>query len=170
VDLSKIAGDLKFMASGPLGGIGEIILPELQKGSSIMPGKINPVMPELINQLYYIVSGNNLSIERAIESAQMELGVMLPTIVEKLLDSLKLTTEAMNKFRSACIIGIKADKKKCEYFLEHSTAYATLLTPHLGYDLVSSLVKKAIAQGKPLKEVVLQGGYLSEKQFDNLCL
>ncbi|KKT01299.1 MAG: Aspartate ammonia-lyase [Candidatus Nomurabacteria bacterium GW2011_GWA2_43_15] len=168
VDLSKIAGDFKFMASGPIGGIGEIILPELQKGSSIMPGKVNPVMPETVNQLYYLVSGNNLSIEKAAEGAQMELGVMLPVIVDKLIQSIKLATEVIHQFDKLCVRGIKADRGKCKYHLENSTAYATLLVPRLGYDAVSDIVKKSVLTGKTLRTVVLEGKYLKENEFNKI--
>lgn len=168
VDLSKIANDLRFMTSGPRGGIGEIILPELQKGSSIMPGKVNPVIPETVNQLYYLVSGNNLSIEKAVESAQLELGVMLPLIVDKLIDSIKLTTEVIHQFDKLCIKGIKADKAKCLSHLEQSTAYATLLVPKLGYDTVAEIVKKSITQNKTLRAVVIGGKYLKEGEFDKI--
>jgi len=168
VDLSKIANDLRFMASGPKGGIGEIILPELQKGSSIMPGKVNPVMPETVNQLYYLVSGNNLSIEKAVEGAQMELGVMLPVIVDKLIESIKLTAKAINQFDKLCVRGIKADKKRCIYHLENSTAYATLLVPRLGYDTVSDIVRKSIASNKTLREIVVGEKYLKESEFDKI--
>ena len=98
-------------------------------------------MPETVNQLYYLVSGNNLSIEKAAAGAQMELGAMLPIIVDKLIESVKLTTEVIGQFDKLCVRGIKADKEKCKYFLENSTAYATLLVPRLGYDLVSEIVK-----------------------------
>ena len=168
VDLSKVANDLRFMASGPKGGIGEIILPELQRGSSIMPGKVNPVMPETVNQLYYLVSGNNLSIEKAVEGAQMELGVMLPVVVDKLIESIKLTAEVINQFDKLCVKGIKADKKRCEYHLENSTAYATLLVPYLGYDAVSSIVKKSISSNKTLREIVVGEKYLKENKFDKI--
>jgi len=168
VDLSKIASDLRFMASGPHGGIGEIILPELQKGSSIMPGKVNPIMPEAVNQLYYLVSGNNLSIEKAVEAAQLELGVMLPVIVDKLLESIELTTQVVEQFDKLCVRGIKADREKCKYFLEKSTAYATLLVPILGYDLVSKIVKRSVANGKTLREVVVGEKYLKESKFDKI--
>lgn len=168
VDLSKIANDLRFMASGPRGGIGEIILPELQKGSSIMPGKVNPIMPETINQLYYIVSGNNVSIEKAVENAQMELGVLLPVVVDKLIDSIKLTTEVIHQFDKLCLVGIKADKEKCRIHLESSTAYATLLVPVLGYDAVSEIVKKSILQKKTLREIVIGEKYLQENEFDKI--
>ncbi|MEI7688644.1 MAG: lyase family protein [Candidatus Nomurabacteria bacterium] len=168
VDLSKIANDLRFMSSGPNGAIGEIILPELQKGSSIMPGKVNPVIPETVNQLYYLVSGNNVSIEKAVESSQMELGVMLPIIVDKLIDSIKITGEVINQFDFLCIRGIKVNKEKCIYHLECSTAYATLLVPRLGYDLVSSLVKKSLINNKTLREMVVSEKYLSEEEFNNI--
>jgi len=168
VDLSKIASDLRFMASGPSGGIGEIILPELQKGSSIMPGKVNPVMPETVNQLYYMVSGNNLSIEKAAEGAQMELGVMLPVIVEKLIESIKITTEVVSQFDKMCIRGIRADKEKCKYYLENSTAYATLFVPRLGYDIVSTAVKKAINNKKTFRDIILEEKYLKESEFNKI--
>ena len=168
VDLSKIANDFKFMSSGPRGGIGEIILPELQKGSSIMPGKVNPVMPETVNQLYYLVSGNNLSIEKAVEASQMELGVMLPTIVDKLIESIKFTSDVINQFDKLCVSEIKANKEKCKYFLEISTAYATLLVPRLGYDLVSEIVKKSIVTGKTLRGVVVGEKHLSDNEFDKI--
>lgn len=168
VELSKIANDLKFMSSGPNGAIGEISLPPLQKGSSIMPGKINPVIPEVVNQLYYLISGNNLIIEKAAEGAQMELGVMLPIISDKLLESLKLTTETINQFDKFCIRGIKANKDKCLFHLENSTAYATLLVPRLGYDLVSKIVNKSIESKRKLRDIVVDDKYLSSHEFDKI--
>ena len=168
VDLSKIANDFRFMSSGPNGAIGEIILPELQKGSSIMPGKVNPVMPETVNQLYYIVSGNNLSIEKAVESSQLELGVMLPVIVDKLIESIKITAEVVNQFDIYCVKGLKANIENCTYHLERSTAYATLLVPRLGYDVVSSIVKKSILSHKTLREIVIEEKYLNESDFNNI--
>lgn len=168
VELSKIASDIRFMSSGPNGAIGEIILPELQKGSSIMPGKINPVMPEVVNQLYYLVSGNNLIIEKAAEGAQMELGVMLPIIADKLLESLKVTIETINQFDKLCIRGIKANKERCLFHLENSTAYATLLVPELGYDLVSKIVDESIKSKRKFRNVVVEDKYLSEKEFNGI--
>ena len=168
VDLSKIANDFKFMASGPNGGIGEIILPELQKGSSIMPGKVNPIIPETVNQLYYLVSGNNLSIEKAVENSQMELGVMLPIIVDKLIDSIQLTVEVINQFDKLCISGVRANKERCDYHLENSTAYATLFVPYLGYDRVSLIVKKSILTNKTLREIIVGEKYLEENKFNKI--
>lgn len=168
VELSKIASDIRFMSSGPNGGIGEILLPELQKGSSIMPGKINPVVPEVVNQLYYLVSGNNLTIEKAVEGAQMELGVMLPIITDKLLESIKVTTETIYQFDKLCVSQIKGDKERCLFHLENSTAYATLLVPSLGYDLVSKIVDKSIKTKRKLREVTIDDEYLSSKEFDEI--
>ena len=168
VELSKIANDLRFMSSGPRGGIGEITLPELQKGSSIMPGKVNPVLPEAINQLYYLVSGNNITIEKAVEAAQMELGVMLPIIADKLLESIKITTETLYQFDKACVSGIITNKERCLFHLENSTAYSTLLVPLLGYDVVSDLVGQSMKTGKSLKDLIIEGSYLSEKEFNNM--
>lgn len=168
LDLSKIANDFKFMASGPRGGVREIILPDIQKGSSIMPGKVNPVMPETLNQLYYIVSGNNLSIEKAVEGSQMELGVMLPVIVDKLIESIKITTEVIIQFDKLCLKGVKADKENCLKHLENSTAYSTLLVPYLGYDTVSGIVSRAVKRGKTLREIVVGEKYLEEKVFNKI--
>jgi len=166
VDLSKIASDLRFMSSGPNGGIGEIILPEIQKGSSIMPGKVNPVMPETVNQLYYLVSGNNLTIEKASEAANLELGVMLPVTIDRLIESIILTKEVIAQFDKLCVSGIIANKERCLYNLENSTAYATLLVPKLGYDIVSEIVKESVVTGKSLREVSMSKKYISEKEFD----
>ncbi len=166
VDLSKIASDLRLLSSGPLGGIGEITLAELQNGSSIMPGKVNPVLPETVNQLYFLISGNNLSIEHAAAAAQLELGVMFPIIADRLIQSLKLTSEVIEQFVKVCINKIQANPKRCKELLEKSTAYATLLTPILGYDVVSSAVKEMVATGQTLREVIVGKGLLSEQEFN----
>lgn len=166
LDLSKIASDVRLMASGPSGGLGEITLTSLQPGSSIMPGKVNPVLPESINQLYFLVSGNNLTIEHAAHGAQLELGVMGPILADELIMSLKLSAEVIDNFMQHCVRQIKANPERCREHLEKSTAYATLLTPILGYDVVSSAVKQAIASHKTIREVIVDGGYLSEADFN----
>lgn len=168
VDLSKIANDLKLMSSGPRGGFGEIVLPELQSGSSIMPGKVNPVMPEFVNQVYFIISGNNLAIEHCAQASQLELGVMLPTVADRLLESLKLATVVTSQFAGLCIAKTRANRERCRQHLENSTAYATLLTPRLGYDTVSELVKEITADHKTLRQLVIERGLISEKEFDNI--
>jgi len=166
VDLSKIANDLRLLSSGPRGGIGEITLLELQKGSSIMPGKVNPVLPETVNQLYFLISGNNLTIEHAAAAAQFELGVMFPTIADRLLQSLKLTSEVIEQFVKVCINKIKANPKRCKELLEKSMAYATLFTPHLGYDKISDIVKEAVKTEKTFREVVLEKKLMTNKEFE----
>lgn len=165
MDMSKIATDLRLMSSGPRGGLAEIILTELQSGSSIMPGKVNPVMPETVNNLYYWVSGNNLSIEQAAHGANLNLAVMIPTIADRLIESIKMTAEVLHVFTTKCITSIKADKKRCKELLEKSTAYATLLTPILGYEKMSEVVKETIKSGKTLREIIINQKLLSSKEF-----
>ncbi len=168
VDLSKIAGDFRILSSGPKGGFAELILPELQPGSSIMPGKVNPVMPEALSQLYYLLSGNNLTIEHAAHGAQLELGVMMPIITDRLIESLTLAHEMIGQFTEKCIKGLKANETQIKAHLENSTAYSTLVSPVIGYDAAAQAVKDALAQGKTFREVVLEKKLLSEKQFDKI--
>ena len=167
-DLSKIANDIRFMSSGPNGGIGEITLMELQQGSSIMPGKVNPIMGEMVNQLYFLVSGSHLSVEKASEASQMELGVMLPVIVDKLIESIILTTEVINQFDKLCISKIKPNTDKCLLHLENSTAYATLLVPKLGYDLVCKIVNESRKEKMNLRDFVIKNNYMKVADFDKL--
>jgi aspartate ammonia-lyase len=168
VDLSKIASDFRLLSSGPMGGFGEIKLAELQKGSSIMPGKVNPILPETVNQLYYLISGNNITIEHAAHAAQLELGVMFPTIADRLLQSLKLTAEVIEQFTKNCVAKIQADRKRCKELLEKSTAYSTLFTPVLGYDAVSAAVKESLKTGKTFREVILEQKLLTKEQFEKV--
>jgi aspartate ammonia-lyase len=166
MDCSKIATDLRLMSSGPRGGFGEIALEELQEGSSIMPGKVNPIMPETVNNLYYWVSGNNLSIEQAAHGANLDLAVMIPTIIDRLLQSIKITGQVLEQFTKKCVVSIKADKERCLELLENSTAYATLLTPSLGYETVSAVVKEAVKTNKTIREIIVGKKLLSNKQLD----
>ena len=165
-DCSKIASDLRLLSSGPRGGFGEITLQELQKGSSIMPGKVNPILPETVNQLYYLISGNNLTIEHSAHAAQLELGVMFPTIADRLLQTLKLTSEVLEQFTKHCILRIKANKARCKELLEHSNAYATLLTPRIGYDTAAGLVKESLTTGKSIRQLAVERKVLTNKEFD----
>lgn len=167
-DLSKIAGDFRILASGPKGGFGELLLPELQAGSSIMPGKVNPVLPEALSQLYYLVSGNNLTIEHGAAGGQLELDVMMPVITDRIVESFKLSAEMIKQFADKCVSIMQADKKKMKEHLENSTAFSTLLNPRLGYDAVAACVKEAIKGGKTLREVVIARELLTEKEFDQM--
>lgn len=166
VDLSKISNDLRWLSAGPKGGLGEISIPELQAGSSIMPGKVNPVLLEAVSQLYFLVSGNNLTIQHGAEGAQLELGVMLPVMIDRLVESLKLMDEVLLQFSQKCIDGIKVNRARCKELLEKSTAYATLLSPKLGYDATSELVKESVKGGKTIRELVLEKKLMTNKEFD----
>ena len=166
VDMSKISNDLRWLSAGPKGGLGEISIPELQAGSSIMPGKVNPVLLEAVSQLYFLVSGNNLTIEHGAEGAQLELIVMLPIMTDRLVESLKLMDELILQFAKKCVDGVKANRARCKELLEKSTAYATLLSPKLGYDVVSDLVKEAVKTNKTIRETVLEKKLMTNKEFD----
>lgn len=168
LDLSKISNDIRFMASGPRGGIGEIQLQPLQNGSSIMPGKVNPVIPESMNQVYYFISGKHLTIEHAVEGAHLELGIMFPVIADSIISSMKLLISTVNVFNSKCISTLKIDEDMCRKHLESSTAYATLLAPKLGYDTTAKAVKEAIKRKKSVREVVVESKLLSNEEFDLL--
>lgn len=168
LDLSKIASDLRLLASGPGGGLGEIKLKGLQPGSSIMPGKVNPVLPEAVNQLHYLAHGNHSSIVQAARDSQLELGVMGPIIADRLIESLKLTAQVCRQFGRECVAPLSADSKACQEHLENSTAYSTLLTPALGYDVVSQAVKEALATGQTLRAVITSQGLLTDARFDEI--
>lgn len=169
-DLSKIALDLRFMSSGPRGGIGEISFKELQPGSSIMPGKVNPIVAETINQTYYLISGKNLSIHQAAEASHLELGVMLPVIADSLIVILKLVDKALRLFADKGIKNIVVNRERCLEHLEKSTAYSTLLTPRLGYDAVSKVVKESVATGKTMREIILEKKLLTNEELEKLLV
>jgi aspartate ammonia-lyase len=165
LDLSKIANDLRLLSSGPRGGIGEIRIAPLQAGSSIMPGKVNPVLLEALNQLHFFVMGNDLAIREAAQAAQLELSVMTPLIADRLLASATLIAEVVAQTARRCFSLIKADPKQCETLLDRSTAYATSLAPRLGYDAVASLVHEAIARNVSFKKLVLEKKLLTSAEL-----
>ncbi len=165
-DLSKIAHDIRLLSSGPNGGIGEVHIEERQHGSSIMPGKVNPVIPESINQIYYFVSGKNLTISQAAEAACLELSIMFPVIAEGIISSLEMTTTAIDQLRELCIKTLLFDTKRCQELLEKSSAFATLLNPKLGYDTVSQLVKESKKQNIDLKKIIIKKKILIQKELD----
>lgn len=165
LNLSKIASDLRLLASGPRGGFGEITLPSLQPGSSIMPGKVNPVIPELVNQTCFLIMGNDLTIALACESAQLELNVMFPIIADKLINSFETLNNIINIFDKKCIIGIKVNEKKCLSNLEKSTAFVTSFVDKIGYDKASELAKKVIFTEKSIKEIACKEYNISEKEY-----
>ena len=158
VSLTKIANDLALMASGPRAGIGELLLPELQKGSSIMPGKVNPVMPEVVLQVAARVIGNDTAITVGGLQGQFELNVRIPLIARNLLQSIALLSSASELFAEKCVDGIEANVAGCEASAEGTLAVATALNPFIGYDKAAGIVKDATASGRTLREVAREHG------------
>ncbi|MFZ5627232.1 MAG: aspartate ammonia-lyase [Bacillota bacterium] len=165
-NLSKIANDLRLMASGPRAGLGEINLPPRQPGSSIMPGKVNPVMAEVINQIAFQVNGNDVTIARAAEAGQLELNVMMPVLIFNLLQSLDILRNGMQVFRDKCIAGITANEERCRQLVENSVGIITAINPHLGYEVASRLAREAINSGRPVRELILEQGLLTEEELE----
>ncbi len=158
VSLSKIASDLALMASGPRAGIGELLLPELQKGSSIMPGKVNPVIPEVVLQVSAQVIGNDTAITIAGMQGNFELNVRVPLIARNLVDSIRLLTSSAGVFAEKCVEGIRANEDGCHRSAESTLAAATALNPYIGYDKGAEIVKEAADSGRMLREVAYEKG------------
>jgi fumarate hydratase, class II len=158
VSLTKIANDIRLMGSGPRAGLAEIALPELQKGSSIMPGKMNPVMPEVITQVAAQVIGNDVAITVGGMQGHFELNVFVPLIARNLLDSIKLLTSAARLFAEKCVAGIEPNRENLERYAELTLSAATALNPYVGYDKASEIVKEAAASGRSLREVAREAG------------
>ena len=165
-NFAKIAGDLKLLSSGPRGGISEIALPRLQAGSSIMPGKVNPVIPEMVTQAAFQVMCHDQAITMAAASGQLELNAYLPLIAYNLLTSLKLLTNAAVILRTRCVEGITAKEENCSRWLEQSLCLVTPLVPYIGYDEAARLAAKAGAEGKTVKATVVESGLLTEEEID----
>ncbi len=166
VKLSKICNDLRLLSSGPRAGFGEIILPAVQAGSSIMPGKVNPVIPEVVNQVCYQVIGNDLTVTMAAEAGQLQLNAMEPAVAYNLLESLHIMTNAVNVLTEKCVSGIQADEARCAALLDNSLVLATALAPHLGYDAAARIAKEALATGRSIREVATEKGGLSAQALD----
>ncbi len=167
VSLIKIANDIRWLASGPRCGIGEINLPSLQPGSSIMPGKVNPVIPEAVIQVAAQVMGNDTTIMMGGQAGNFELNVMLPVMAYNLLQSIDLLASAADVFVNKCIDGISANVETCAGYIEKSLALATGLVPKIGYDKAAAVSKKAYEFGKTVRDVILEENILSEKEFDD---
>jgi fumarate hydratase class II len=168
VSLIKIANDIRWLGSGPRCGIGEIHLPETQPGSSIMPGKVNPVIPESLIQVCAQVIGNDSAITLAGLSGNFELNVMMPLIAYNLLQSIHLLANAVNNFSKKCIEGLKADRRRCEEMIEKSSALATALTPKIGYEEAARIAKKAYDQQKTIRQVAEEEGLFSRQELNLL--
>jgi fumarate hydratase, class II len=166
VSLFKIANDIRWLGSGPRCGIGEIRLPETQPGSSIMPGKVNPVIPESLMQVCAQVIGSDMAITLGGSSGNFELNVMMPLIAHNLLQSIRLLANAVDHFSIKCIEGVEADRERCEEMIEKSLALATALTPKIGYDEAARIAKKAYDQRKTIRQVVEEEGILSKEELN----
>jgi fumarate hydratase, class II len=158
VSLTKVANDIRFMGSGPRAGLAELVLPELQKGSSIMPGKVNPVIPEVVTQVAAQVVGNDQAIAIGGMQGHFELNVFVPLLARNLLDSVKLLASASRLFAERCIDGIEANREVCERYAELTLSAATALNPYIGYDKAAEIVKEAAGSGRSLREVAREAG------------
>jgi fumarate hydratase class II len=168
VSLTKIANDLRWLSSGPRCGIGEITLPALQPGSSIMPGKVNPVIPEVVLQVAAQVIGNDTAITIGGQAGNFELNVMMPVVAHNLLQSLQLLTSAVRVLAEKCVAGIQANRERAAGFIAQSLALATSLVPHIGYDAAAAVAKRAHASGRTVEAVVRAEGLLPEEQIDQI--
>ena len=168
VNMSKIANDLRLMASGPRAGLFEIELPARQPGSSIMPGKVNPVMAEVVNQVAFQVIGNDLTISQASEAGQFELNVMEPVLFFNLIQSISIMTNVFKTFTEKCVLGIKANEKHLKQYVEQSVGIITAINPHIGYELAAQIAKEAIATGASVRELCLKSGALTAEQLDEI--
>lgn len=169
MNMSKIANDLRLMASGPRAGLAEITLPARQPGSSIMPGKVNPVLPELINQVAFQVIGNDHTICLASEAGQLELNVMEPVLVFNLLQSISIMNNAFRTFTEHCLKGIKANEERLKEYVEKSAGLITAVNPHIGYEVAARIAREAILSGRPVRDLCLQYDVLTEEEL-NLIL
>jgi fumarate hydratase class II len=158
VSLTKVANDIRLMGSGPRAGLAELFLPELQKGSSIMPGKVNPVIPEVVTQVAAQVIGNDQAITVGGMQGHFELNVFVPMMARNLLDSIRLLASAARLFAEKCVDGIEANREACERYAELTLSAATALNPHIGYDKAAEIVKEAAASGRSLREVARDAG------------
>ncbi len=168
VNLSKICNDIRLMASGPHVGLNELKLPARQPGSSIMPGKVNPVMAEVVNQVAFQVMGNDHTICMASEAGQFELNVMGPVIAFNLLQSLQMLQRALDVFNRFALEGMEANRERCQSYVDRSFGIVTALNPHLGYDVAAQLVKEAMATGLTIKELILERNLLTRAEMDEI--
>ena len=166
VSLNKIANDLRWMGSGPRTGLGELRIPDLQPGSSIMPGKVNPVIPEAVCQVVSQVIGNDAAIAWGAAAGNLELNVMLPVIARNLLESIAILANVSRAFAQKCIDGIEANVEQCRLYAESSPSVGTSLNPYIGYEAAARVIKKAMSENKTLREVVLAEGLMSEEDLD----
>ena len=166
--LSKIANDLRLLSSGPRGGFGEIALPAMQPGSSIMPGKVNPVIPEVLNLVCFQVIGNDLAITMAAEGGQLQLNAFEPLVAHNLLSSMSLLTNAVEAFTARCVSGIEAREDNCARHVEASVGAATALAPIIGYERAAELAKEALASGRTIRGLAQEALGMTDAEISAL--
>lgn len=169
-DMTKIANDFRLLSSGPNTGLDEVRLPAVQPGSSIMPGKVNPVMAEMLNMVMYQVIGNDQTILLGAQAGQLELNVMMPLIGYNLIQNIKLLKNSLSVFTTKCIDGLEAQPEKCNAFFENTLGLATALNPQIGYLAAAEIVKESMKTGKSIKQLVIDKKLLTDKEFDALFL
>ena len=168
VELAKVASDLRLLGMGPRAGIAEILLPPVQPGSSIMPGKVNPSVPEMVNQVCFQVIGCDTTVCVAAEAGQLELNVMMPVIAWNALHASTILANAMDSLRTRCVDGIEADAARCRELLDRSTAAATALSPYIGYAKTAEIAKESVRTGRPIRDLVLERGLLDAARLDRI--
>jgi aspartate ammonia-lyase len=168
LELIRIANDLRLLSSGPTTGLAEIELPSVQPGSSIMPGKVNPVMAECLNMIAFQVVGNDLALSLAVQAGQLDLNVMTPVMMHNILQSIQLLTNYLPVFTKKCVEGITVDKKRCAGYVERNPSLAVFLSPHIGYLEASKIAKQSLKEKRSVKEVALKKGVLKPKQAERI--
>jgi aspartate ammonia-lyase len=168
VNLIKLANDFRLLSSGPRTGLGEINLPAMQPGSSIMPGKVNPVMAEVTNMVSFHVLGADLTVTLAAQAGQLELNVMMPVIAFNLLFAMEILKNCLNRFTASCVKGITANEERCRNFLDQSVGLATVLAPSIGYAAAAEVAKESAASGKSIRQVILERGILTAEALDQV--
>lgn len=168
ISLSKMSNDFRLMSSGPRTGFGEINLPSMQNGSSIMPGKINPVIPEVMTQVAFNIIGNDVTITMAAEGGQLELNAFEPVVFYNLFESIETLANGVNTLRENCVRGITANQERCKTLVDNSVGIITAIVPHVGYKASAKIADEAIATGKPVRDLVLRDKLLTEAQLDEI--
>jgi aspartate ammonia-lyase len=168
IELGKVASDLRLLSMGPRAGIAEVTLPAVQPGSSIMPGKVNPSIPEMVNQVCYQVMGCDTTVAMACEAGQLELNVMMPVIAWNALHSSRLLRQSMEALRTKCVDGMAANAERARELLDRSTALATALSPHIGYAATADIAKEAVRTGQSIRQIAKARNVLSDDQLDRL--
>jgi len=168
LELIRVANDLRLLSSGPNTGLDEIVLPPVQPGSSIMPGKVNPVMAEMLDMVCFQVIGNDTAVAMAVQAGQLELNVMMPVIIHNILHSMEILTNAVTVFTARCVTGIQVNREKCRHYFSHSLGLATVLNALIGYDRAAMVMKEALKSGRTVMQVIEDANILAPEQIEKL--